>query len=178
MKSVQKIMGMSLIATSLILAPVSLSETPDVQAAHYTKPYYNYNGYTKNSAKFVLDPYFVKALYYDNVKLNGYKVNPKAKVALGGVPMHIYDASYLKDKNGKVGYFKFEVKKKTVKKYTFKKAHKKNEILEESNKSNNPGVPSYIVYKTKGAVYLASFDKNGYLTGMEVGVVPGFIGLR
>ncbi|WP_232198184.1 immunodominant staphylococcal antigen IsaB family protein [Staphylococcus arlettae] len=41
-------------------------------------PYYNYNGYTTYDGHFTQDNDFVRALKYDNVMIDGYKVNTAA----------------------------------------------------------------------------------------------------
>lgn len=135
----------------------------------YVKPHYTYNGYVYNNSKFVLNQYFVKALKYDNVKMNGYKINPKAKVGLGGATFKKYDVVFLEDRKHRVGHMRFDIKPGTVKKSTFLKAHKANKIVRKYANQDKSG---YVKYKTNKANYLASFNSKGYITSMEIGVIP------
>lgn len=164
-----KALGIIFLSMLLGVGAISSDAEAVTKSEKYVKPHYTYKGYVYNNGKFVLDQYFVKALKYDNVKMNGYKINPKAKVGLGGTPFKKYDVMFLKDSKNRVGHMRFEIKPGTVKKSAFLKAHKANKIV---SKYANQDKSGYIKYKTNKANYLASLNSKGYITSMEIGVIP------
>lgn len=169
MKKFGKSLGIVLLMTTLGTSALSTEVDATTKASTSVTPYYTYNGYVYNNGKFVLDRYFVKALKYDNVKMNGYKINPTAKVGLGGKTFMKYDVTYLKDSNGKVGHMRFDIKPGTVKKSSFLTAHKANKVVSKNMNQDRSG---YVMYKTNKANYLVSYNSKGYVTSMEIGVIP------
>lgn len=169
MKKFGKAIGTIFLSTLLGVGAISSDAEAETKSEKYVKPHYTYNGYVYNNGKFVLNQYFVKALKYDNVKMNGYKINPKAKVGLGGKPFKKYDVMFLKDSKNRVGHMRFDIKPGFVKKSAFLKAHKANKIV---SKYANQDKSGYIKYKTNKTNYLASFNSKGYITSMEIGVIP------
>ncbi|WP_414055753.1 immunodominant staphylococcal antigen IsaB family protein [Macrococcus equi] len=150
------------IASSLLLVSVP-SET---HAA--TKPYYSYNGYVKNNSKFLIDKDFVRALKYDNFKMNGYKLNLKGRNGYGTKDFMKYDTYYYKDAKNRVTMIRPIVSHdKTITLKQFLAAHKNNKLI---HKGKGPKVGVYdLHYRTNGADYFASFYK-GYLIYFEYGV--------
>ncbi|MCH4984464.1 hypothetical protein AB4G91_08070 [Macrococcoides goetzii] len=169
MKKFGKTIGTIFLSTLLGVGTISSDAEAVTKSEKYVKPHYTYNGYVYNNGKFVLDQYFVKALKYDNVKMNGYNINPKAKVGLGGTPFKKYDVMFLKDSKNRVGHMRFEIKPGFVKKSAFLRAHEANKIV---SKYANQDKSGYVKYKTNNANYLASFNSKGYITSMEIGVIP------
>ncbi|PTI27941.1 immunodominant staphylococcal antigen IsaB family protein [Mammaliicoccus vitulinus] len=167
MKKVYQLIGIGALTTSLLLGITTVENTDHAIAAQSeseTTPWYNYDGYTYNNPNFVLDHSFVEALYADNVTINGYQTEADAKTGTGGESTTVYDTKILKDKNGKVGTIMFDVKSGVVTQQAFKKAHKETMIVDEGDQ--------FLKYGTLNQYYLASFDENGYLVHMEIGVIP------
>ncbi|WP_239747829.1 MULTISPECIES: hypothetical protein [unclassified Mammaliicoccus] len=167
MKKVYQFIGTTALSTGLLFGVTAVGNTDDAIAAQSeseTTPWYNYDGYTYNNPNFVLDYNFVEALYADNVTINGYQTDPDAKTGTGGKSTEVYDTKIMKDQNGKVGTIMFDVKSGVVTKEEFKKAHEPTMIVEKGDK--------YLKYGTLNQYYLASFDEDGYLVHMELGVIP------
>ncbi len=169
MNYVTKLISAGTIASSLLLGTMVV-DTNEVSAktSAVQKPYYYYNGYTYYNGSFILDKYFVKALKYDNVKINGHKINPKAAVGVTGILTKKYDTEFLTDEKGRLGNIKMMFKPGTVKKSAFMKAHQANHIEDMHENMTGGG---YILYKTNKAHYLVSFNENNYVTSMEIGVI-------
>ncbi len=126
-------------------------------------PWYNYEGYTTYDASFTQDYNFVRALKYDNVSIDGYKVDPKAdsKVEYNET---IYDTTASFNKDDEVVQTTFFTKPDSVSKDTFKDAHSSNEITEEGKLGNEDG--TFVKYKTNEGSYTAFFDTKDNL--MEI----------
>ncbi|MGJ5710529.1 immunodominant staphylococcal antigen IsaB family protein [Staphylococcus equorum] len=128
-------------------------------------PWYNYEGYTTYDASFTQDYNFVRALKYDNVSINGYKVDTEAE----GDYDHqkdIYDTSVGFNSDDEVVQIHFMTKQNAVTEEAFKKAHASNEITEEGKLGNDDG--TFLRYATNDGSYYAAFDHNGYLTQMTI----------
>src|SRR5699024_174917 len=106
MYKVVKILSSTVVVSTLVLgssAAYVATSSPNVQAVEQDKkrgheecgtsaarnksdvnlkaqtPWYNYEGYTTYDPSFTQDYNFVRALKYDNVSINGYKVDTGAK---------------------------------------------------------------------------------------------------
>lgn len=129
-------------------------------------PWYSYEGYTTYDPSFTQDYNFVRAAKYDNVSINGYKVDPKAYKNYDHTKT-IYDTSIDFNDDNEVIQISFNTKPNTVSKEAFKKAHASNDMEYES-KPNNDGV-TMISYNTNNGAYKAFFDKNDNLTKIIFG---------
>ncbi|KRG10771.1 immunodominant staphylococcal antigen IsaB family protein [Staphylococcus sp. NAM3COL9] len=128
-------------------------------------PWYNYEGYTTYDASFTQDYNFVRALKYDNVSIDGYKVDPKADKKVDHYE-DIYDTSVGLNSDDEVVQVHFFTKPESVNKATFKKAHASNEIIEDGKLGNDDG--TFLKYATNDGSYTAYFNHNGYLTQMAI----------
>lgn len=128
-------------------------------------PWYNYEGYTTYDESFTQDYNFVRALKYDNVSIDGYKVDPKAdsKVEYNET---IYDTTASFNKDDEVVQTTFFTKPDSVSKDTFKDAHSSNEITEEGKLGNEDG--TFVKYKTNEGSYTAFFDTKDNLMEMTI----------
>ncbi|MGX5789530.1 immunodominant staphylococcal antigen IsaB family protein [Staphylococcus equorum] len=128
-------------------------------------PWYNYKGYTTYDGSFTQDYNFVRALKYDNVSIDGYKVDPKAdsKVEYNET---IYDTTASFNKDDEVVQTTFFTKPDSVSKDTFKDAHSSNEITEEGKLGNDDG--TFVKYKTNEGSYTAFFDTKDNLMEMTI----------
>ena len=128
-------------------------------------PWYNYEGYTIYDGSFTQDYNFVRALKYDNVSIDGYKVDPKAdsKVEYNET---IYDTTASFNKDDEVVQTTFFTKPDSVSKDTFKDAHSSNEITEEGKLGNEDG--TFVKYKTNEGSYTAFFDTKDNLMEMTI----------
>lgn len=126
-------------------------------------PWYKYEGYTTYNAAFTQDYNFVRALKYDNVTMNGYKVDQDAKKEFDHTK-ELYDTSVSFNSDDEVVQITFFTKPNTVSKETFKDAHSSNKIIEEGKLGNEDG--TYVTYETNDGNYTAFFDPKGNL--MEV----------
>ncbi|ANR67296.1 hypothetical protein P1A20_13445 [Staphylococcus equorum] len=128
-------------------------------------PWYNYEGYTTYDVSFTQDYNFVRALKYDNVSIDGYKVDPKAdsKVEYNET---IYDTTASFNKDDEVVQTTFFTKPDSVSKDTFKDAHSSNEITEEGKLGNEDG--TFVKYKTNEGSYTAFFDTKDNLMEMTI----------
>ena len=122
-------------------------------------PYYNYNGYTTYDGHFTQDNDFVRALKYDNVMIDGYKVNTAATDKTVTSSKKVYSTMVDMNKDGQVVHITFDTKPNTVSKDMFKKAHMANHMIDEGQTDNG----SYMTYKTNNGTYQAFFDDRGYL---------------
>ncbi|WP_414050912.1 immunodominant staphylococcal antigen IsaB family protein [Macrococcus animalis] len=166
MNKVFKSVSTLTIASSLLLGTAAVAQ-PAQAATKSVTPYYTYKGYVKNNTKFLLDKNFVRALKYDNFKINGYKLNLKGKPGASKDFMK-YDTYYYKDKKNRVTMIRPLVgnaKQVTLK--AFLKAHKGNKLVKKG-KGEKPNMYE-VYYKTNGAEYMAMFQK-GYLTYFEYGI--------
>lgn len=128
-------------------------------------PWYNYEGYTTYDVSFTQDYNFVRALKYDNVSIDGYKVDPKAdsKVEYNET---IYDTTASFNKDDEVVQTTFFTKPDSVSKDTFKDAHSSNEITEEGKLGNEDC--TFVKYKTNEGSYTAFFDTKDNLMEMTI----------
>ncbi|MBM6628680.1 hypothetical protein JTF04_03210 [Mammaliicoccus vitulinus] len=129
-------------------------------------PWYSYEGYTTYDPSFTQDYNFVRAAKYDNVSINGYKVDPKAYKNYDHTKT-IYDTSIDFNDDNEVIQISFNTKPNTVSKEAFKKAHASNDMEYES-KPNSDGV-TMISYNTNNGAYKAFFDENDNLTKIIFG---------
>ena len=107
----------------------------------------------------------VSCLKYDNVSIDGYKVDPKAdsKVEYNET---IYDTTASFNKDDEVVQTTFFTKPDSVSKDTFKDAHSSNEITEEGKLGNEDG--TFVKYKTNEGSYTAFFDTKDNLMEMTI----------
>lgn len=128
-------------------------------------PWYSYEGYTTYDPSFTQDYNFVRALKYDNVSINGYKLDPRAE---GGYDYSkkIYDTTINFNDEDQVAMIEFDTKRDTISKKTFKEAHKSNDILTEGTTPGDVG--TFIRYKTNDGYYNVYFDKQDYLYEIEM----------
>ncbi|MFQ3853078.1 hypothetical protein ABLV90_05345 [Staphylococcus sp. 2S1] len=122
-------------------------------------PYYNYTGYTTYDGHFTQDYDFVRALKYDNVMIDGYKVNTATNDKDVATSKKVNDTMVDMNKDGQVVNITFNTKADTVSKAMFKKAHMSNHMSDEGQTENG----SYITYKTNHGMYTAHFDEQGFL---------------
>ncbi|MEK4562865.1 hypothetical protein MHB47_12320 [Staphylococcus sp. FSL K6-3157] len=122
-------------------------------------PYYNYTGYTTYDGHFTQDYDFVRALKYDNVMIDGYKVNAATNDKDVATSKKVNDTMVDMNKDGQVVNITFDTKADTVSKAMFKKAHMSNHMSDEGQTENG----SYITYETNHGMYTAHFDEQGYL---------------
>ena len=128
-------------------------------------PYYNYNGYTTYDGQFTQDYDFVRALKYDNVMIDGYKVNSATTDKDVASSKRVDDTMVDMNKDGQVVHISFNTKAHTVSKDMFKKAHMSNHMTNEGNTDSG----SYITYKTNNGMYTAYLDDQGYLMKVMIG---------
>ncbi|HLR19042.1 MAG TPA: hypothetical protein VK115_03920 [Staphylococcus sp.] len=128
-------------------------------------PWYKYEGYTTYDPSFTQDYNFVRALKYDNVTMNGYKVDPEAdsKVKYNET---VYDTTVAFNKDDEAVQTTFFTKPDSVSKETFKDAHSSNQIIEEGKLGNDDG--TFVEYKTNKGSYTAFFDHNDKLMEMTI----------
>lgn len=128
-------------------------------------PWYNYEGYTTYDGSFTQDYNFVQALKYDNVSIDGYKVDPKADSEVE-YNETVYDTTASFNKDDEVVQTTFFTKPDSVSKETFKDAHSSNEIAEEGKLGNDDG--TFVKYKTNEGSYTAFFDAKDNLMEMTI----------
>ncbi|MFQ3903015.1 hypothetical protein AB3456_12420 [Staphylococcus pseudoxylosus] len=128
-------------------------------------PWYNYDGYTTHDASFPVDDDFVQALKYDNVTINGYKVDPDAYKEFNHSKM-LYDTMINFNEQDEVVLLRFATKPDTISKTEFKNAHQSNDILAEGETPGDVG--SFVRYETNESYYNVYFDKQGYLYQIEI----------
>ena len=79
-------------------------------------PYYNYTGYTTYDGHFTQDYDFVRALKYDNVMIDGYKVNTATNDKDVSTSKKVNDTMVDMNKDGQVVNITFDTKAYTVRK--------------------------------------------------------------
>ncbi|MEB6066339.1 immunodominant staphylococcal antigen IsaB family protein [Staphylococcus arlettae] len=127
--------------------------------------WYNYEGYTTYDPSFTQDYNFVRALKYDNVSINGYKVDPNASNEFDHSKT-VYDTTVNFNENDEVVMLRFDTKPDTISKKVFKQAHESNAILAEGDTPGDVG--TFIRYETNDSYYNVYFDKQGYLYQIEI----------
>ena len=133
----------------------SAQGTADLKAQ---TPWYNYEGYTTYDPSFTQDYNFVRALKYDNVTINGYKVNPHTDRE----PVRseqVYDTTVDFNSSDEVVGITFLTKPNTISKDTFKEAHASNQIVNRGEADEG----TFLEYQTNVGIYTAYFDKNDKL---------------
>ena len=133
----------------------SAQGTADLKAQ---TPWYNYEGYTTYDPSFTQDYNFVRALKYDNVTINGYKVNPHTDRE----PVRseqVYDTTVDFNSSDEVVGITFLTKPNTISKDTFKEAHASNQIVNRGEADEG----TFLEYQTNAGIYTAYFDKNDKL---------------
>ena len=133
----------------------SAQGTADLKAQ---TPWYNYEGYTTYDPSFTQDYNFVRALKYDNVTINGYKVNPHTDRE----PVRseqVYDTTVDFNSSDEVVGITFLTKPNTISKDTFKEAHVSNQIVNKGEADEG----TFLEYQTNVGIYTAYFDKNDKL---------------
>ena len=133
----------------------SAQSTADLKAQ---TPWYNYEGYTTYDPSFTQDYNFVRALKYDNVTINGYKVNPHTDRE----PVRseqVYDTTVDFNSSDEVVGITFLTKPNTISKDTFKEAHVSNQIVNKGEADEG----TFLEYQTNAGIYTAYFDENDKL---------------
>ena len=133
----------------------SEQSTADLKAQ---TPWYSYEGYTTYDPSFTQDYNFVRALKYDNVTINGYKVNPHTDRE----PVRseqVYDTTVDFNGSDEVVGITFLTKPNTISKDTFKEAHVSNQIVNKGEADEG----TFLEYQTNAGIYTAYFDKNDKL---------------
>ena len=132
-------------------------------------PWYNYEGYTTYDASFTQDYNFVRALKYDNVSIDGYKVDTSLDDNFDHIKQ-IYDTTVEFNSDNEVIGISFLTKPDSVSKATFKKAHTSNKIIDEGiTNGGDQGNGSFVKYATNDGSYTAYFDKDKKLMQMNIG---------
>src|SRR5699024_511758 len=123
-----------------------------VRTQAQTTPWYNYEGYTTYDPSFTQDYNFVRALKYDNVTIDGYKVDTDAKKEFDH-SKKVYDTNVEINIDNELMQLTFFKKHYSLSKATFKKAHTSNEIIEDGKLGNGDG--TYVKYATNNGFYTA-----------------------
>ncbi|RIP36094.1 hypothetical protein BUZ14_05430 [Staphylococcus gallinarum] len=131
-------------------------------------PWYKYEGYTTYDASFTQDYNFVRALKYDNVTINGYKVKTNLKNDDLDHIKDVYDTMIEYNSDNEVKGISFMTKPNTVSKSTFKKAHASNNIIDEGTIEGEDKHGTYIQYATNDGSYMAYFDENDKLMQLRI----------
>ncbi|MCG7337810.1 hypothetical protein MHZ36_00775 [Staphylococcus sp. ACRSN] len=192
MRKVGKVLSATVVISTLIVgssAAYITSDSKDAQAAEQVQkwghgeggssngnvegdthlkaetPWYNYEGYTTYDPSFTQDYNFVRALKYENVSINGYKIDPNSN---GGYDYSktVYDTTINFNDKDEVAMIEFDTKPDTITKKEFKQAHKSNNILTEGTTPGDVG--TFVRYETKDSYYNVYFDKQGYLYEIEI----------
>lgn len=138
---------------------MSMNHNMDNMAQKTMMPYYNYTGYTTYDGHFTQDYDFVRALKYDNVMIDGYKVNTATNDKDVATSKKVDDTMVDMNKDGQVVHITFDTKEHAVSKDMFKKEHMSNHMSDEGQTENG----SYMTYETNNGMYKAFFDEQGYL---------------
>ncbi|MCG7339286.1 hypothetical protein MHZ36_08280 [Staphylococcus sp. ACRSN] len=131
-------------------------------------PWYKYEGYTTYDASFTQDYNFVRALKYDNVTIDGYKVKTNVKNDNLDHTKEVYDTTVEYNSDNEVIGLSFLTKPDSVSKATFKKAHTSNEIIDEGTMEGEDQHGTYIKYATNDGSYVAYFDENDNLMQLRI----------
>ena len=185
MRKINKMLSSTAIVSALVLGTSTVYLTangPEIQAkaskeatwgygtsgvsAKAELPWYKYEGYTSYDADFTQDYNFVRALKYDNVTINGYKVDTDAKAEFDHTKK-LYDTSVEFNSDDEVVQITFFTKPDAVSKATFKDAHSSNEIVDEGKLGNGNG--TFVKYGTNDGSYTAFFDQNDKLMEITIG---------
>lgn len=196
MRKVGKLLSATVVVSTLVLgssAAYLTTGSPDVQAAEQVQkwghgeggasgannesganlkaetPWYNYEGYTTYDSSFTQDYNFVRALKYDNVSINGYKVDTNSDDDYDHMKQ-VYDTTVEFNSDNEVIRISFATKPDSVSKATFKKAHTSNKIIDEGVTSGgDQGDGTFVKYATNDGSYTAYFDKNKKLMQINIG---------
>lgn len=185
MRKINKMLSSTAIVSALVLGTSTVYLTangPEIQAkaskeatwgygtsgvsAKAEVPWYKYEGYTSYDADFTQDYNFVRALKYDNVTINGYKVDTDAKAEFDH-SKKLYDTTVEFNSDDEVVQITFFTKPDAVSKATFKDAHISNEIVDEGKLGNGDG--TFVKYGTNDGSYTAFFDQNDKLMEITIG---------
>lgn len=196
MRKVGKLLSATVVISTLVLgssAAYLTTGSPDVQAAEQVQkwghgeggasgasnesganlkaemPWYNYEGYTTYDSSFTQDYNFVRALKYDNVSINGYKVDTNSDDDYDHMKQ-VYDTTVEFNSDNEVIRISFATKPDSVSKATFKKAHTSNKIIDEGvTNGGEHGNGTFVKYATNDGSYTAYFDKNKKLMQINIG---------
>ncbi|PTJ80825.1 hypothetical protein BU055_12100 [Staphylococcus succinus] len=196
MRKVGKLLSATVVVSTLVLgssAAYLTTGSPDVQAAEQVQkwghgeggasgasnesganlkaetPWYNYEGYTTYDSSFTQDYNFVRALKYDNVSINGYKVDKNSDDDYDHMKQ-VYDTTVEFNSDNEVIRISFATKPDSVSKATFKKAHTSNKIIDEGvTNGGEHGNGTFVKYATNDGSYTAYFDKNKKLMQINIG---------
>ena len=196
MRKVGKLLSATVVVSTLVLgssAAYLTTGSPDVQASEQVQkwghgeggasgasnesganlkaetPWYNYEGYTTYDPSFTQDYNFVRALKYDNVSIDGYKVDTSLDDEVDHTK-ELYDTTVEFNSDNKVTGISFLTKPDSVSKATFKKAHTSNKIIDEGvTNGGDQGDGTFVKYATNDGSYTAYFDKDKKLMQMRIG---------
>lgn len=196
MRKVGKLLSATVVVSTLVLGSSAAYLTtgiPDVQAAEQVQkwghgeggasgennesganlkaetPWYNYEGYTTYDPSFTQDYNFVRALKYDNVSINGYKVDTNSDDDYDHMKQ-VYDTTVEFNSDNEVILISFATKPDSVSKATFKKAHTSNKIIDEGvTNGGEHGNGTFVKYATNDGSYTAYFDKDKKLMQINIG---------
>lgn len=157
MNKMSKIMlSCGLVFSTAIGAVAIDSHQPQTQASE--TPYYNYTGYTSADSNFILDQDFINAIKYDNLTINGYKIDKGSSNT--GETVDIYDQSFHKVGKNKADSVTFALDGKTV---------SKGDLLTVYGPSDVTHTPAGNVYKRYYNGTLVQFYvNNGYVTKVQI----------
>lgn len=140
-------------------------ETSGVDAKSQ-EPYYKYVEHTTYNSDFVLSSDFIQALTYDNVTMNGYKVNTPSEDAQVQYSKKVYETEAEFDKRDRLIYVKFGVQHGQIAKDDFKTEHSKyNKLISDEYIG---GGHTHVTYQTQQGNYHAYFDENEHLESMRL----------
>ena len=190
MRKVGRIFSATLVVSTLVVGSSAayITTSSDAQAAEQVQKWghgeggsnggesvsalgsMNYEGYTTYDPSFTQDYNFVRALKYDNVSIDGYKVETDAK---GGVDhtKDIYDTTVEFNEDDQVVGLTFLTKPDSVSKSTFKDAHESNKIIDEGENvgDDEDTEGTFVTYETNNGSYTAYFDEDDNLMQMRIG---------
>ncbi|GGB11008.1 hypothetical protein ERX37_09660 [Macrococcus hajekii] len=158
----RKVLSAAITVSFLITGMVETHASADTH--QQVEPYYHFEGYTGHESSFALNPYFVQALYYGNLHVNGIQVTKKAVIEDRPLIKKVNDTKYYVS-HGAATSMSFPVKWKSVKKSDFMKSHRCNTVLSDQRMKAGKSV---VTFKTKYGTYSATFDRNRYLNKIRI----------
>lgn len=175
----KKLMKMAL-ASTILIGP-GVIQSNDVHA-QMLKPYYQWNGYTGKSYTFLFDKNFKRALFNNNVTINGMKLstnfnNDDISEGMNAFEnlhnkqrynkrfvMKKYDTIGYKSSKGKYFLIEFPVQKGRVSMKQFSNHYGKYKIGTDVVKdSKGKIIERNVTYKVNNSIMEATFDNNNML---------------
>ncbi|MCH4985935.1 hypothetical protein AB4G91_12190 [Macrococcoides goetzii] len=180
----KKLMKMALASTILLSAGVIQSNDG---YAHMLKPYYQWKGYTGNSYTFLFDKNFKRALFNDNVTINGMKLstnfnNDDISEGMNAFEnlhnkqrynkrfvIKKYDTIGYKSSKGKYFLIEFPVQKGKISIKQFSNHYGKYKIGTDVIKdSKGKIIERNVTYKVNNSILEATFDANNMLVNCYI----------